>query len=103
MPGRTVADCAADVRAIAHAIGFARCAAWGFSGGGPHALACAALLPDLVRAVGTVGPPAPFDGPHLDYCAGMPDGRREDVELFLRDRAAWEHLGEGQREELLEM
>ena len=44
-PGRTVADCANDVRTIADAFGFDRLAVWGFSGGGPHALACAALLP----------------------------------------------------------
>jgi pimeloyl-ACP methyl ester carboxylesterase len=41
-PGRTVADCAADVRSISEALGFERCAVWGYSGGGPHALACGA-------------------------------------------------------------
>jgi pimeloyl-ACP methyl ester carboxylesterase len=43
-PGRTVADAAGDVRALADAQGWARFAAFGGSGGGPHALACAALL-----------------------------------------------------------
>src|SRR5580704_15955093 len=38
-PARTVADCAADVRAIAAALGYDRIAVWGISGGGPHALA----------------------------------------------------------------
>ena len=58
-PGRSVADCAGDVRAIGRSMGFERCAVWGFSGGGPHALACAALLPDLVEAVAVIGSPAP--------------------------------------------
>src|SRR5580765_4052019 len=44
-PGRTVAHCAADVSAIANALDFDRIGVWGHSGGGAHALACAALLP----------------------------------------------------------
>jgi pimeloyl-ACP methyl ester carboxylesterase len=61
--GRRVAGAAEDVRAISRALGFARCAVWGFSGGGPHALACAALLPDLVGAAATIGSLAPTDAP----------------------------------------
>jgi len=102
-PGRTVADCAADVGSISEAVGFDRCAVWGFSGGGPHALACAALLGDLVAAVATIGSPAPFDAPGLDYFAGQSEEAREDIELFLSDRPAWERKGESQREELLEL
>ncbi|HEY0717961.1 MAG TPA: alpha/beta fold hydrolase, partial [Streptosporangiaceae bacterium] len=49
-PGRTVASCAADVRAICAALGIGRLVTWGISGGGPHLLATAALLPDLVAA-----------------------------------------------------
>jgi pimeloyl-ACP methyl ester carboxylesterase len=89
------------VHAISEAVGFGRCAVWGFSGGGPHALACAALLGDLVAAVATIGSPAPFDAPGLDYFAGMTDDAREDVEQFLSDRAEWDRKGEGQRDELL--
>jgi pimeloyl-ACP methyl ester carboxylesterase len=100
-PGRTVADAVADVRAIAAEVGFARCAVWGFSGGGPHALGCAALAPDLVAAVATVGSPAPFDARGLDYFAGMSDEARADTELQMSDRAEWERLGEQQRDELL--
>ena len=101
--GRTVADCAADVRRLSEAVGFERCVAWGFSGGGPHALACGALLDDLVVAVATIGSPAPFDAPGLDFSADWPDDAQEDHELFLADRAAWERQGEQQREELLAM
>ena len=101
--GRRVADCAADVRAIAEALGCERCAVWGFSGGGPHALACGALLGDLVAAVATIGSPAPFDAPGLDFHAGRSDAAREDWELFLSDRAEWERQGDGQRDELLTM
>jgi len=98
---RMVADCAADVRTISEAVGFDRCAVWGFSGGGPHALACAALLDDLVAAAATIGSPAPLDAPGLDYFDGASDEFRQDVELFLSDRRAWERKGESQRNELL--
>jgi pimeloyl-ACP methyl ester carboxylesterase len=101
--GRSVADCAADVRRLSEVLGFERCAVWGFSGGGPHALACGALLGDLVAAVATIASPAPFDAPGLDFSAGRSDEDREDHELFLADRAAWHRRAEQQREELLAM
>jgi pimeloyl-ACP methyl ester carboxylesterase len=65
-PGRTVADCAADVRIICAELGIARLATWGISGGGPHVLACAALLPDLVTAAASLASLAPFDADGLD-------------------------------------
>src|SRR5262249_35745471 len=58
-PGRSVADVATDVRAVADQLGVGRFAVWGISGGGPHALACAALLPDRVVAVGSLASVAP--------------------------------------------
>jgi pimeloyl-ACP methyl ester carboxylesterase len=70
-PGRTVADAAGDVEAIADQLGIERFATWGVSGGGPHALACAALLPDRVSAAALLGSPAPFDGDGLDWLAGQ--------------------------------
>ena len=60
-PGRTVADCAADVRAICAGLGIDRLAMWGVSGGGPHVLACAALLPDLVTAAASLASLAPAE------------------------------------------
>ena len=59
-PGRNVADCAEDVRAIARALDIDRLAVWGISGGGPHALACAALLGDLVAGVAVLASVAPW-------------------------------------------
>jgi pimeloyl-ACP methyl ester carboxylesterase len=60
-PGRSTADCASDVRVICAALGINRLAMWGLSGGGPHVLACAALLPDLVPAVAALASLAPYD------------------------------------------
>jgi pimeloyl-ACP methyl ester carboxylesterase len=70
-PGRAVVDCVGDVVAIADALGTERFAVTGGSGGGPHALAVAARLPDrVVRARCYVGcAPYPADG--LDWFEGM--------------------------------
>lgn len=48
MPGRRVADVTEDVEALADALGWPRFGVFGGSGGGPHALACAARLGDRV-------------------------------------------------------
>jgi pimeloyl-ACP methyl ester carboxylesterase len=69
-PGRRIADAAGDVAAIADALGIGRFAVVGYSGGGPHALACAALLPDRVLSAVSGESPAP-DAPDLDWLAGM--------------------------------
>jgi len=100
-PGRTVADCAADVRAICADLGIDRLAMWGISGGGPHVLACAALLPDLVTAAASLASPAPMDAEGLDYFAGMGELNAEDIGLFLRDREAARAKLESDREEIL--
>jgi pimeloyl-ACP methyl ester carboxylesterase len=87
-PGRTVADCADDVRAIAAALGIERLGVWGVSGGGPHALACAALLPDLVAAAAAICSIAPYGVPDLDYFSGMGSENEVDIKLYFDDPVA---------------
>ena len=81
------ADTAADVTAIADALDLERLAVWGMSGGGPHALACAALLQGRVVAVGILASPAPYGAPGLDFFAGMGEANVEDFNLMLNDEA----------------
>lgn len=69
--GRTIATVAADAAALADALGLDRFAVMGHSGGGPHALGCAAAQPARVSAVVTLGGLAPFDAEGLDWFAGM--------------------------------
>jgi len=88
VPGRTVADAAAETRAIAGALGLTRIGVWGFSGGGMFALACAALAPDLVAAAAVLASFAPYGAPGLDWAGGWPDSMRREVELFFADRAS---------------
>lgn len=70
---RTVADVVPDVRAIADALGIDKFAVVGRSGGGPHALACAALLPERVTRAGVLVSLAPWAAEGLDWFAGMAD------------------------------
>ncbi len=81
-PDRTVASAAADVAALADALGIGRLTMLGHSGGGPHALACAALIPDRVVAAVSVSAPAPFDAEGLDWFDGWTPG------LAAENRAA---------------
>ena len=73
-PGRLVADAAADVEAIADHLGLDRFGVVGRSGGGPHALACAALLPHRVTRTAALVSLAPMDAEDLDWFAGMSEG-----------------------------
>ena len=87
-PGRAIADVAADVRAIADSLELERFAVWGISGGGPHALACAALLSGRAVAVASLASPAPYDAPGLDYYAGMGELNVEDIKLTISNPEA---------------
>jgi pimeloyl-ACP methyl ester carboxylesterase len=76
--GRRVADCAADVAAITDQLGIDRFYTVGWSGGGPHALACAAQLGDRVIAAATLASVAPRDAEGLDWLAGMGEENLEE-------------------------
>jgi pimeloyl-ACP methyl ester carboxylesterase len=72
-PGRSVADVVPLAAALADHLGHERFVTIGWSSGGPHAIACAALLPDRCMAAMTLASNAPFDADGLDPLAGMDD------------------------------
>lgn len=86
-PGRTVADAAADTATVLDALGLGEFVTYGWSGGGPHALACA-LLGDRCRAVALVASAAPRDAEGLDFLAGMGEDNIEEFGLALQGREA---------------
>ncbi|WP_208638956.1 alpha/beta fold hydrolase [Kitasatospora albolonga] len=90
LPGRDVASAADDVRAVADALAIDRFAVLGHSGGGPHALACGALLPDRVLGVATVATPAPYGAGGLDWFAGMGRSPAASLRAATEGRAAKE-------------
>ena len=89
-PGRAVAAVADDAAAVADALALDRFAVMGHSGGGPHALACGALLPDRVLAVVAASGPAPYDAAGLDFFAGMADAGVRSMTAAAAGRAARE-------------
>lgn len=89
-PGRDVASAASDVAALVDALGIDRFAVMGHSGGGPHALASGALLPERVLAVVSIAGLAPFEAEGLDWFAGMAPSGVAALRAAAEGRAAKE-------------
>jgi pimeloyl-ACP methyl ester carboxylesterase len=68
--GRRVADVVADTAEVLAWLGADRCLTAGASGGGPHALACAARLEGVAGCLVIAGV-APYGGAGLDWMLGM--------------------------------
>lgn len=85
--GRDVASAAHDVAHIADRLGIERFAVVGHSGGGPHALACAALLPERVAAAVSIAGLAPYGDAELDWFAGMRPSGVANLRAALAGRA----------------
>jgi pimeloyl-ACP methyl ester carboxylesterase len=88
LPGRSVADVASDVAAVLDHLDAPRCLVAGWSGGGPHALATAALLPDRVTGVLVIAGVAPWDADGLDFLAGMGEQNIDEFALALQGETA---------------
>ena len=88
-PGRRIADMAGDVAAVLDALGARQFVSIGWSGGGPHSLACAALLPGRCLAATSVAGVAPYHAEGLDFLAGMGP---ENVEEFGATLAGMDEL-----------
>ena len=89
MPGRSVADAAGDVTGILDALDADQFVALGWSGGGPHALACAAALADRCAAAATIAGVAPYPAEGIDWMAGM---GQDNVDEFSAAFAGTETL-----------
>jgi pimeloyl-ACP methyl ester carboxylesterase len=100
--GRIVKDDVADVLAIAAALNVDKFAVSGGSGGGPHALAAAALLPDRVlRALISVSI-APYDAEGLDFLAGQTAGNVAEFTAAQKGEAAIRPIATQERATTLE-
>jgi pimeloyl-ACP methyl ester carboxylesterase len=83
LKSRQVADVVPDVEAIADALDVEQFAVLGRSGGGPHALACAALIPNRVTRAGALVSLAPWAADGLDWFAGMADSNVQEFTTAL--------------------
>jgi pimeloyl-ACP methyl ester carboxylesterase len=98
---RNVADCASDIAAVCDALGVGRFCVWGISGGGPHALAAAALLPERVAAAAALASVAPYDADGLDFFEGMGEQNIEEFKLARDDHEGHRRASERDRADLL--
>ena len=102
LPGRSVADVVPDVLTIANAFGLRRFAVSGGSGGGPHVLACAALIPErVVRCLASVSV-APSDSDGFEFTAGMNDGNVREFNAAVEGEAALRAMLEPERTIMVE-
>jgi pimeloyl-ACP methyl ester carboxylesterase len=82
--GRMVADAAPDVAVVLDHLGIDRFVTAGWSGGGPHALACGALLETRCAAAATIAGVAPYEGvDDLDWTAGMGPENVEEFQALI--------------------
>jgi len=87
-PGRSVGQAAFDAQAVADHLGLERYAVLGHSGGGAHALACAALTPERVVAAVSISGLAPYGSRGLDYFAGINPGGEAELRAAAQGGAA---------------
>jgi pimeloyl-ACP methyl ester carboxylesterase len=99
-PGRRVADVAADTAAVLDRLGADAFVTAGWSGGGPHALACAAELPGRCLAAASIAGVAPYGAEGLDWLAGMGPENIEEFGAALGGEAALTGFLEGAAAEL---
>jgi pimeloyl-ACP methyl ester carboxylesterase len=81
--GRRVVDVAADTAAVLAAIGAERCLVAGWSGGGPHALACGARL-GATAAVLVIAGVAPYAAEGLEWVSGMGEENIAEFSAAIR-------------------
>ncbi len=86
--GRQVVDAATDVAAVLDALGVGEFVTIGHSGGGPHAVACAAVLADRCRAATSLAGVAPHDLHAARWMEGMADENVEEFSIVLEGPAA---------------
>jgi pimeloyl-ACP methyl ester carboxylesterase len=95
-----IADDVTDTVELLDALGIGEFVTLGWSGGGPRALACAALLPGRCLAACSLAGVAPYDADGLDWAAGMGPENVRDFEAALAGRAALTPHIEQQVEEM---
>ena len=99
--GRGISSVVGDIEAIADSFGLERYATWGISGGGPHALACAALCDERLFAAASLGGVAPWGAEGLDWHAGMGEENIKEFDLVLAGEAALRPAVERDRSQML--
>ena len=99
-PGRRTVDAAADVAAVLSHLDAPRCVVAGWSGGGPHALATGARLPEQVAGILCIAGIAPYDAEGLNFFEGMGEQNVDEFGLVLKGEEAMRPSYEAEAEGL---
>jgi pimeloyl-ACP methyl ester carboxylesterase len=97
--GRRVVDVVDDTKAVLAHLGIDRCFVAGWSGGGPHALACAARLKEAIGTLIIAGV-APYGAEGLDWMAGMGEDNVTEIGMALEGADRLRPYLEEQRKEM---
>jgi pimeloyl-ACP methyl ester carboxylesterase len=100
--GRRVVECVNDVAALADHLSIDRFAVIGGSGGGPHALAVAARLPERATKVTCAVGIVPYDTEDFDFVAGMDPNNVKELGWALEGEEVLAHELEREAREMLE-
>jgi pimeloyl-ACP methyl ester carboxylesterase len=95
-PGRQVVDVAGDVAGVLDELGLDTFVTVGWSGGGPHSLACAAALPGRCLAAASIAGVAPHGAKGLDWTAGMGPENVAEFGAAVRGPAALTEFLDGE-------
>ncbi|KAJ4147609.1 hypothetical protein LMH87_002121 [Akanthomyces muscarius] len=98
--GRRVADVVDDIKQLTQHLSISKCLVAGWSGGGPHALACAARLPGCLAAllIASVGP---SDADDLDFLSGQGEGNLQEFHAALQGEAKLREFCEAERPDMM--
>jgi pimeloyl-ACP methyl ester carboxylesterase len=100
--GRSIVDVVPDIASVLDSLGTTECVVAGWSGGGPHSLACAARLTG-VRAALVIAGVAPYDADRLDFMAGMGEENVNEFGAALQGEDALSAYLGAVREELADV
>ncbi|MCM0619146.1 alpha/beta hydrolase [Nocardioides sp. BSK12Z-4] len=101
LPARAIVDVVADTDHVLHHLGVHQCVVIGWSGGGPHALACAARL-SQATATAVIASGAPYPAGGLDWMTGMAAGNVTGFSAAIEGEAALRPLLERDRPAMLD-
>ncbi|CZR56699.1 uncharacterized protein PAC_06588 [Phialocephala subalpina] len=99
--GRRVVDAVVGIQAVNEHLGIERCLVGGWSGGGPHALACAARLTGCIATLCVAGP-APYEAEGLDFLAGQSEDNIQEFHATLKGEEELQKFCGAQRSEILQ-
>ncbi|OAQ65217.2 valacyclovir hydrolase [Pochonia chlamydosporia 170] len=94
--GRCIVDVVPDLKQLTEHLNIKRCFVAGWSGGGPHALACAAGLPGCVATLVIAGV-GPWNVEDLDFLNGQGEDNVNEFNAALQGEDAIRQFCEGER------